>query len=352
MPPNPLCIDDKCAGVSESAPSGTIKWNPGHYMLPFRGDSHRTLVDKRVAEVCSEPALRGMQVRLDWHTLESTKGVYTFGEVEELYRSLAECKKHLVLEVWPVEFNTTSPEGIVPDYLRKEAIYNGGLAKTGTGYIARLWERPVMDRMIALNDALAARFDSEPYFEGIILTETATGFDGLPDSYSAAAYVAEMKRFVASRPQFWQRTNIIVFNNFIQAGNDALFADFVQWLHDHRASTGGPDTLPPPSDGSKGERIYRGEIGGVDRRGKMPAMWAVQSSQFSGKQGSWLPSELRDHCVGTNRCSHMFWLRNTAYGTAAQQWDTGILPFLRKMPPTSVACPASYQGRCASSRSP
>jgi hypothetical protein len=81
-------------------------------------------------------------------------------------------------------------------------------------------------------------------------------------------------------------------------------------------------------------------------------MWAVQSSQFSGKQGSWLPSELHDHCVGTNRCSHMFWLRNTAYGTATQQWDTGILPFLRKMPPTSVACPASYQGRCASMRSP
>jgi hypothetical protein len=78
----------------------------------------------------------------------------------------------------------------------------------------------------------------------------------------------------------------------------------------------------------------------------MPAMYAVQSSVFNGKEGSFLPNELYSHCVKTNRCSHMFWLRNVSYGSTEQQWSTGILPFLRSNPRTNDACPANYGGGC------
>lgn len=342
-PPQPLCIDAQCPESAEARK----KWNPGHYMLPFRGDSQQTLVDRRAPEVCQEPALRGMQVRWDWYDLEPAKGNYSFDGLMQLYEALSKCQKRLVVEVWPVEFGTSSPTGIVPNYLLSSPEYNGGVVATKTGFIARLWERAVMDRLIALNTAMAVKFDSLPYFEGIIITETATAFSDIPEGYTPGAYASQLKRLIAASSANWPRTNVIMFNNYLQNSSDSVFVDLVQYLQDNRAGTGGPDTLPPPHSGTRGERIYRGEIDGVDRRGLMPAMYAVQSSVFNGKEGSFLPEELYVHCVNTNRCSHMFWLRNVSYGSAEQQWSTGILPFLRQNPRTREACPASYKGACS-----
>ena len=72
----------------------------------------------------------------------------------------------------------TSASGKIPDYLLSDPAYNGGIyvKPNNKGVIARIWEKPVMDRLIALHKALAARFDKEPYVEGIVLAETSPGF--------------------------------------------------------------------------------------------------------------------------------------------------------------------------------
>jgi hypothetical protein len=339
-PPAPLCIDDKCPATDEPSTIG-IKWNPGHYMLVFRGDSHDVVMSKRIPEVCAEPALQGMQLRADWPDLESAKGQYNFLELDQIYAALAACGKRLVVEVWAVEFNTTSTSGIVPSYILTGAEYNGGVAKTSGGYIARLWEAPVMDRLIALYRAMAERYDTKPYFEAIVFTETATS--GVADGYTATAWVAQLKRALVAMNSAWSSTNVVIFNNFIQGATDSQLADIFASLHSNRAGTGAPDVLPPPHT-PNGEAIYRGESGGTDYRGKIPAMFAVQTPELGGKEGTYTPKQLYDHCVGTNACSHMFWIRNTLNGGSAQMWDTGILPFLRSNPPTRESCPSNYPG--------
>jgi len=338
MAPQELCIDDEC--VAAQASSQGVKWHPGHYMLVFRGEGLDTVLNSRIPEVCKESALQGLQYRVQWYDLESTRGSYTFGDVDRIYSALEACGKRLVLQVMAVEFGGTDSDGIVPEYVRTGAEFNGGVARTNSGYIARLWEAPVMDRFIALSRALAARYDQRPYFEGIVVAETATS--GVEDGYSAEAWIAQLKRAIPAMVTAWPSTNVIVYNNFLQGSSDSQFVDFVQFLSRSRAALGGPDVLPPPHSGSKSERIFRGELGGVDLRGAMPVAMAVQTPELGGKEGTFTPQELYDHCVDTNRCNHMFWIRNTTTGGAAQQWGTGILPFIRQNPRTNETCPSSF----------
>ena len=344
VPPSNLCVDDKCT-PAENTPTSRIKWNPGHYMLVFRGESMSTVLQSRVPEICREPALKGLQYRVQWHDLEPARGQYDFRAIDDLYEALAACDKRLVLQIMAVEFGTTSTAEIVPEYILKESQFNGGVAKTNSGYMARLWEAPVMDRLLQLSAALAARYDTKPFFEAIVLAETATS--GVESGYSPEAWIGQLKRSIPVMVSQWPSTNVIVFNNYLQGSSDQQFVDFVNFLRTSRAVLGGPDVLPPPHSGSKSERIYRGEIGGKDLRGLMPVAFAVQTPELGGKEGSFTPAELAEHCVGTNRCGHMFWIRNVNVGGTEQNWDTGILPFIRRQPATHRSCPASYDGSCA-----
>jgi hypothetical protein len=309
-------------------------------MLVYLGDSHDSVLTKRIPEICGESSLKGLQYRVEWADLEAAKGQYTFAGVDAVYDALAACGKRLVLQVLAVDFNTSNADGFLPNYLRTDAEYKGGVAKTKTGYIARLWEEPVMTRLIALSRALGAHYDQKPNFEAIVLAETATS--KVEEGYSATAFIDQLKRAIPQMVEAWPTTNFIVYNNFLQGSTESQFVDFVNFIRSNRAVLGGPDTLPPPNDGSKGERISRGEIGGRDMRGDMPAMFAVQSPELGGVQGTFTPKQLFDHCVGTNRCSHMFWIRNKTNGGAEQDWDTGILPLLRTNPKTELSCPSSY----------
>ncbi len=338
--PTELCVDNNCLTTTEPSTNG-IKWHPGHYMLVYRGDSHDMVMSQRIPEICAEPALRGLQFRAEWPDLETTKGQYSFHEIDDMYAALAACGKSLVVEVWAVEFKTTSTNGIVPAYILSDVKYNGGVAKTAGGYIARLWEAPVMDRLIELYRAMAERYDNKPYFEAIVFTETATS--GVADGYTATAWIAQLKRAISAMNLAWKSTNVVVFNNFIQGATDSQLEDMYASLRSNRVGTGAPDVLPPPHT-PDGEAIYRGETGGPDLRGHIPAMFAVQPPELGGKEGTYTPKQLYDHCVGTNACSHMFWIRNTNSGGSEQMWDSGIMPFLRANPRTRETCPKIYQG--------
>jgi hypothetical protein len=317
-----LCAEAQAICASSSPAPSAKKFNPGHYMLPYTGETQANLL-KRVEEVCNEPALKGIQMRALWATLESASGQFTFGNIEQIYQRLATCKKRLILEVWAVNFDGQS-NGIVPSDLE------GRLAPTAKGYIAKLWEPVVMDRLIALYKALGQRFDGEPYFEGVIFTETATGDVG--SGYTAAAFIAQLTRGAKAIRAAWPTSQVIVFNNFIQDSTTQQAVDFMKTLYETGIATGGPDILPPPHEGTLGEKVYRGELGSTDYRGKMVAGFSVQVPELGGSKGTYTPRQLFDHCVYTNKCRYMFWVRNTESGGAPQKWSTGILPFIRANP--------------------
>ncbi len=338
-PPQHVCVDNNCS-TAPGNPGEGIKWHPGHYMTVQRGEAFEVVLSRRVPEVCAEPALQGLQYREDWPDLEGAEGQYTFDKLTELYDALAACKKRLIVEIWAVTFSMSDPGAAVPAYLLNDAKYDGGVARTSVGYIAKMWEAPVMDRLLALYGALAARFDTAPYFEAIVFSETATSKVG--DTYSPSAWVSQLKRAISTIRSNWPHTNVVFYNNFIQGASESQLADVYAALRTSDAATGAPDVLPPPH-AVRGEMIYRGELaGGADLRGQIPAMFAVQTPELGGKEGTFTPKQLFDQCVSVNGCTHMFWVRNTSTGGSEQRWETGILPFLRANPRTRESCPRSF----------
>ena len=236
-----------------------------------------------------------MQYREDWPDLEGAEGQYTFDKLTELYDALAACKKRLIVEIWAVTFSMSDPGAAVPAYLLNDAKYDGGVARTSVGYIAKMWEAPVMDRLLALYGALAARFDTAPYFEAIVFSETATSKVG--DTYSPSAWVSQLKRAISTIRSNWPHTNVVFYNNFIQGASESQLADVYAALRTSDAATGAPDVLPPPH-AVRGEMIYRGELaGGADLRGQIPAMFAVQTPELGGKEGAFSPQELADYII-------------------------------------------------------
>src|SRR5690606_8747646 len=105
-----------------------------------------------------------------WADLEPSRGKYDFSRIETYLKAVRKHKKRLVIRVMDRRFNTTSKADIVPAYVRD--LPGGGLVRTSTGYAAALWKPEVMDRLIALYQAIGQRYDADPHFEGLFTEES------------------------------------------------------------------------------------------------------------------------------------------------------------------------------------
>ena len=310
-------------------------------MLPNLGDTQAQRFSYYDADLAGNPSLMGAQVRFYWADLEPVAGRYDFSSIEKELVKLQSMQKRLWIQIMDRKFYSSSDAGIIPDYMLTAA-YGGGVVKTNTGFAARLWDPRVMDRKIALMQALAERFDKEPYVEAITGAETAMGLSApLPDGYSPAALAVQLEREIAAMTAAFRRTNVLVYTNFL--GTDQVMTDLVRSIHSSRAGAGGPDTLPPPRDGTQGQRVIQGAIGGTDYRGKMPVGQSVQSPELGGKEGNWTPEELLVEGVDELGATHMSWSRKTA--TPGTTW-ADIKSYLRTNARINRQCPANYENAC------
>jgi hypothetical protein len=326
-----------------------IKWHPGHYMLVYLGET-QALRLRRFDAIAEEPVIRGAQVRYRWAQLEPHKGVYDFSAIERDLARLQANGKRLVIQVMDRNFGKSdSGEGIVPSYLLSDPEYGGGVVKNVGGVVARLWDPAVMDREIALLEALGRRFDAEPFVEGVTSEETAMGLaKNPPADFSDAAVAEQFNRWIAAVRAAWPRSNVFLYTNFLGKRLDGLIAECAR----QRCGAGGPDVLPPPHNGTSGDRILRGASGGVDYRGRIPIAYSVQTPELGGKEGQFTPEQLFDHAYRELRANYIFWVRNTGTGGAAQKWDTGILPYLRSIDgKIHTECPRDWQNACAADAS-
>ncbi len=348
--PSNLCIgDNNCAGPRDKK---TFKWNPGNYMLLYPGSPQSQLAD-----IANEPYVEGAQIRYYWADLEKGKNQYDFSQIESDLRYLQSMQnpKRLVIQIFDRKFNTSSPEGVVPSYLLTDPEYGGGIAKTRNGYAARIWEPAVMDREIALFTALAARFDAEPYFEGITTEETIIPFGtDVPVGYSHGALVSQLKRLMEESRKAWTQTNVFIFSNYLAGKSDPQYMiDIVSHAFTTQCGVGGPDLFSVPKhDPTQGMRAILGLIGGVDYRGKTPIAFAVQSPELCGKEGCHTPEEIYNYAVDTLHVNYIFWQRfGTTKDTATEKysWQYGMLPLIRDVKgATNSACPLNLLGRCVS----
>lgn len=313
-----------------------VKWHPGHYMMIGAGAS-KSEVLKNINEVGNVKPIAGIAVRVYWRDLEKSKGVYNFALIDEyLARLKAQpTPKRLVIRVEDRKFSNNK-NGILPDYMLTST-YNGGLVKTKTGYAARLWEKPVMDRMIALFRAIGARYDGNPHFEGIMMTESTLGLDSnnFPKGYSHAALAAQYQRLGLEAKSAMPRSNLILNTNWI--GSDSLMQNIMQTLMKAPAGAGGTNLAP--NTYSQAQKVFAGKTGS-DYRGKLPLSSVVETRDLQLAS----PKAINDFAYNQLRLNHIFWMRNTWSGGAAD-WHSKVLPFLKTNPPIRTNCPTAY-GSC------
>jgi hypothetical protein len=324
--------------AASAANAQGVKWHPGHYVMLLGGET-RSGVLTRINEIGQVPAIKGVQVRIWWHELEPQKGVYDFSSINAYLNRLKAqpTPKRLVVRIMDRRFGVSSRSNIVPNYLLTQSIYNGGLVRTKNGYAARLWEAPVMDRLIALYRAIGARYDGDAYFEGVMTEETTLGLTNFPSGYSHAKVKLQHERLAAAASNAMPHTNVFVNASWI--GSTSLMQDLYQSFVPLPVAAGGSNTIP--GDMTLGQRVLTG-VTGADYRGRLAIGTAVETGELGGSHGDFTPQQINNYAYNTLRANHVFWAYNTWKGDSTQRWSTGIKPFLRSNPPVRTACPTSY----------
>lgn len=233
--------------LQPEAAAGTIKWNPGHYVT-FSSDTTDDEIDARLDEIRNLP-FKGIVVRAFWRQLEPRKDAYNFRRIDRHLNLAAAEGKRFFLLLTTRNFRT----GVVaPDYLRAP-LFDGGVyqyksSKDTLGENITLWDDNVRNRLALLIKALARRYDGNPYFEGIILNETAFGqpVSEVSDENRAAYYSNLLQIDGVARAAF-TRTVVIQFINFPPQRTGALVDNMLS----KGIGFGGPDVFLADEDHEK-----------------------------------------------------------------------------------------------------
>ncbi len=232
-------------GATTPVVTTPIKWHPGHYYtIMDYGKNASWYLSQVYNEIKATPALRGIQIRYSWAELETAEGVYNFSSIAKRLNELSAINKRLVIVVETKTFDPS--EILIPDYLKTE-LYEGGQYlfsspnKVGVqGYNLKLWNLQVRDRFKALVRALGKRFNSEPYFEGIGLTETALGQPEVPlTSQQVDNYFANLLNVQQQLRVAFPNTVTFQFTNYPRP----ILESFIGGLQAMGSGLGGPDVF-------------------------------------------------------------------------------------------------------------
>ncbi len=331
-----------------------VKWHPGHYyeLVGQNSKSDPWYLQNVYKELQQTSALRGVVIRYRWGELESsTKNVYDFSAIADRLAELSSLKKRLIVLI-ETKANTPDVENtLVPSYA-KTAEYEGGVYPFDTtandgGYGTKLWNGAVRWRMIKLVRELGKRFNSEPYFEGIGFSESATGKPITPlttaqiDNYYINLQTLD-KELKTSFP------NTLTFQYLNYPRN--LLASFVDIFKQNGTALGNPDvflddaglSFPGTKYAAPGVYTYYPKLSGIT-----PLVVQVEDVNYlntrhdnTGYQP--LVSELLDFARDKLHVNYLFWTRTPAYYpkvlellnfSAQKSTDSGGL---------KSACPSSY----------
>jgi hypothetical protein len=391
-PPPQVCVNNHC--VSTPAPggptpaSGSIKWNPGHYMASDGlMSAGRTLsyIQPELDDLNNQDAVLGYRAWFTWGALEPTQGNYDFSVVDAMLARLKTAynkPKRLVIGLWIYSQHAMGQNsgGIFPLYIQQNPAYgaspvagsygwwgqNANGASTGL-YAPALYNPAVMNRFIALVQALGQHLDSDPNVEALVIQEdaaiaqAATFFANPDPQYSDDAWLTQLERLLTAATAAFPHTSVVEQNSWFNRPAAAVALE--QWMANNRISTGSADTMGQSSLSTHGTTIisdglqtYMGvdSNGGLtDLRPRMRAMMEIQSpdmvgAYFNNVGGPWTPTDFIQALNQSYFASHAFWTHlagtevfNGYSVPAALKWSN-LAVTLAANPLIHTAYPANY----------
>lgn len=382
-PPPQICVNGQCATTSPSGPpapapaAGSIKWNPGHYMASestLYGGSPVSNLTAEMNDLNHQDAILGYRIWITWGALEPTQGNYNFAALDAALARLKTAynkPKRLVIGLWLYgQHAIGSNDGsVLPLYIQQNSAYGaspvagryGWWGKSSNGastgmYAPALYNQAVMDRFIAVMQALGKHFDGDPYVEAIYVQEDATiaqaasAFKPVDPKYSDSAWLTQIERLLTAATAAWPTTSVIMANSWFDRPPSTVA--LAEWMANNRIAPGSADSWGQTgidANGttklSDGMQLVLGtdQFGGVgDLRGKMSPMMDVQSAEmvgpyFSQFGGPWTPLDIIHAFNQTYHASHAFWTH--FFGTEASYGAP--IPDVAKWPNLAATCAAN-----------
>lgn len=297
--------------------AGQVKWHPGHYVSLLPGQapnpSHMQAV---ITELQGYSMLRGVQIRYTWAELEPSSGQYDFSRIQRDLDLLQPAGKRLFILLQTKQFGDGFPT--IPTYLDTDisgggsfAITNAAEASSGegaaTGRNIKLWNRTIRDRLIALNNALGARFNQHPSLEGLAMTETAMGtpVDIAVTARQKQSFYDNLLQVQGALRKAFPNTVTMQFTNYPKN----ILPTFVAGLRKIGAALGGPDIYLDDPDLLTGVYPYYGQ-----QSGQLPLGPSVQGDNYyrrvyGGPEEPPSIDELYQFGRNELRANYMFWTR-------------------------------------------
>ena len=261
---------------------------------------------------------------------------------------------------------------VIPTYIQQNPIYGSspvagsygwwGMSANGTSsgqYAPALYYPPVMDRFIAMVQALGQHLDGDPNVEAFFVQEDATvaqsaQYAPADPHYSDNAWLTQLERLLAAATAAFPHTSVIMANSWLQQPPASVALE--QWMAANRIAAGSADTMGQSAIDQYGIGLLSWglqalvgvpQYGGTDLRPKMTAMMDVEEPDinggyFSNDGGPYAPLDVIHALNQTYYASHAFWTRLTgSQYPAAAQWPA-LAATCAANPLTHTAYPANY----------
>jgi len=210
---------------------------------------------KQYVKYLKSPNIAGLQIVYSWKNLELNKDQYDFKKIQKDLKIVARYHKKLFIQIQDKSF---SPKIIpVPNYLIKDKIYQGGMAKQidfpgegkklTVGYVAKQWVPAVRQRFQKLLIKLAKQFDGKIY--GINLPETAIDLDSKskPKNFTCNKYFNSVLDNMKILKSSFKKSQVVQYVNFFPCewNNDHHYMSrLFKYAIDHKIGLGNPDAIP------------------------------------------------------------------------------------------------------------
>jgi len=434
-PPPQVCVGSKCASSAAptvtppagsavstttsavtSTPAGSLKFHPGFY--PYFNYAHGvdmvhfgTGQDGRDLQLINSLApndnVAGIAIAIMWRTIDTgtTAPNYDWTVIDAYLKAVKSVGKRLRVRVQDATYTSgwsvangqrTVPDWLVAKYGAENVLIN--YSQPPRGVAAKRYNPDVTGAYIAMMQAMAARYDSDPSFEGVTMfeetamsvdvsgnavTPATPGADWSQGSYSdpagSATMFGQLYRLLQACRAAFATSNVQLPGNYLfrSADNVQSWNAILQAIQANKAMAGGPDSwiadwvypdVPytgpqsaPQLGGSPStnplyyrslppDELYRGWAPGYPSYvGKILFGPDAEASDFGGyitQDMTPIPT-LADlwkvHGAALDKAQYFFfdinYLPSGNYGGAPQQWSTGQYPWVQSAGSTNTTNP-------------
>ncbi len=332
-----------------------------------------------MSDLNNQDAILGYRMSITWGALEPTQGNYDFSVIDAVLAKLKTAynkPKRLVIMLFDYGMSALGGQNdgaVIPTYILQNPIYgpspvagsygwwgkNANGASTGQ-YAPALYYAPVMDRFIAMVQALGQHLDNDPYVEAILIQEDATVTQSASElgsadpHYSDDAWLTQLKRLLSASTAAFPHTSVSMANSWMRSDADTIALQ--EWMAGNRIAAGSADTVGQSAIDTYGvgllswglqAQIGVAQYGGIDLRPRMAAMMDVEEPDIDGTYfqshgGPYAPLDVIHALNQTYHASHAFWTRlSGSQYPAAAQWPA-LAATCAANPLIHTAYPANY----------